>query len=613
MSDELLPYYNRELAFIRRLGAEFAETHPKIAGRLRLGPDTAGDPHVERLIEAFAYLNARTRHKLDDDFPEIAEAMLGVLYPHFQRPLPPMAIAQFVLDRRQGELTAGYTIPTESPLETDTIDGEPCRFHTSYPVTLWPFELVSAELKGQPFAAPVVAYSSKSQAVLRLVFRCFSKNLNFSQLSLDNLRFYLHGQSQHVFPLYEMLFTSVLGVAVAQSAADRDATFLRPECLRQVGFERHEGMFPYPARSFLGYRLATEYFAFPQKFLFFDLAGLGGNTLKKIGNQLEVFIYLGRSTTDLEQNVTADMFRTGCAPIINLFKQRAEPIALTQTQTEYRVVPDARRPQSFEIYSIDRVGAVSPDNEQIEYKPFYSFKHAVDAREETSFYHAVRRPAGSGGNGRDQGTEVFLMPVDLKFSPATAANWTLDVETTCLNRDLAPRITFGEGHASLRLAAGGPLSKIAVLTGHPTPTLRPALKYGAVWRLISHLTLNHLSLVNTENGADALREILKLYDFHDSAETRTMIEGILAVRSRRIVGRAAEDARGGFCRGVEVGVHFDEDRFAGSGLFLFACVLERFLGLYCNINSFSKLVVTTNRREGELRRWPPRAGEAVLI
>jgi type VI secretion system protein ImpG len=205
------------------------------------------------------------------------------------------------------------------------------------------------------------------------------------------------------------------------------------------------------------------------------------------------------------------------------------------------------------------------------------------------------------------------MPVDLKFSPATAANWTLDVETTCLNRDLAPRITFGEGHASLRLAAGGPLSKIAVLTGHPTPTLRPALKYGAVWRLISHLTLNHLSLVNTENGADALREILKLYDFHDSAETRTMIEGILAVRSRRIVGRAAEDARGGFCRGVEVGVHFDEDRFAGSGLFLFACVLERFLGLYCNINSFSKLVVTTNRREGELRRWPPRAGEAVLI
>ena len=187
------------------------------------------------------------------------------------------------------------------------------------------------------------------------------------------------------------------------------------------------------------------------------------------------------------------------------------------------------------------------------------------------------------------------------------------METTCLNRDLAPRLTFAEGHASLRLTAGGPLSRINVLTGRPTPTLRPALKHGALWRLISHLSLNHLSLIDHEDGADALREILKLYDFNDSAETRTMIDGILGVRSRRVVGRAADDARGGFCRGVEVAVHFDEDRFSGSGVFLFASVLERFLGLYCTINSFSKLVVTTNRREGELRRWSPRAGEAVLI
>ena len=613
MSDELLPYYNRELAFIRRQGAEFAETHPKIAGRLRLGPDTAGDPHIERLIAAFAYLNARTRHKLDDDFPEIAEAMLGVLYPHYQRPVPPMAVAQFVLDRRQGELTSGYAIPTQSPLETDTIEGEPCRFRTCYPVTLWPFELVSADLKGQPFSAPAVPYSSKAQAVLRLVFRCFTKTLNFSQLSLENLRFYLHGQSQHVFPIYEMLFNNVLGVALAESPADREPVLLRPNCLSQVGFEREEGMLPYPARSFLGYRLLTEYFAFPQKFLFFDLAGLGGKTLIKAGNQLEIFIYLNRTTTDLEQNVTADMFRLGCAPIINLFKQRAEPIALTQAQTEYRVAPDARRPLAFEIYSVDRVTAVSPNNEQLEYKPFYSFKHAVEEREQTAFYHAVRRPAGSGAIARDQGTEVFLMPVDLNFSPAAAADWTLDVETTCLNRDLAHRLTFAEGHAALRLTAGGPLARISVLTGRPTPTLRPALKHGALWRLISHLSLNHLSLINTENGADALREILKLYDFNDSAETRAMIEGVLGVGSRRVVGRAADDARGGFCRGVEVAVHFDEDRFSGSGVFLFSSVLERFLGLYCTINSFSKLVVTTNRREGEMRRWSPRAGEAVLI
>jgi type VI secretion system protein ImpG len=163
------------------------------------------------------------------------------------------------------------------------------------------------------------------------------------------------------------------------------------------------------------------------------------------------------------------------------------------------------------------------------------------------------------------------------------------------------------------LTTGAPVSRIECVSGGPTRTLRPALKRGAAWRLISHLSLNHLSLADENDGADALREILKLYDFVDSGETRAMIDGILSVRSRRVVGRVAGDLRGGFCRGVEVSLHFDEDRFAGSGLFLFAAVLERFLGLYCSVNSFSKLIATTNKREGELRRWPPRAAETVLL
>jgi type VI secretion system protein ImpG len=613
MSDELLPYYNRELAFLHRLGAEFAQAHPKIAGRLLLGPDTAGDPHVERLIEAFAYLNARTRHKLDDDFPEISDALLGVLYPHYQAPLPPLAVVQFQLDRAQGELTAGYAIPAATPLETDPIEGEPCRFRTAYPVTLWPCALESAALMGQPFSAPAISHARKSPAVLRLVLKCFSPDLSFQQLSLESLRFYLHGQAQHVFPLYEMLFHNVLGVALASSPADREPVVLGPECICPVGFAREEGLFPYPARCFLGYRLLTEYFAFPQKFLFFDLAGLSRQTLQKAGRELEIYFYFNRTRADLEQNVSETMFRLGCTPIVNLFPLRAEPIRITQTQTEYRVIPDVRRPLAHEIYSIDRVTAISPANEQVEYRPFYSFRHAADRRQQQTFWHAVRRPAGAEPGSRDAGTEVYLTLVDLGFSPSVPADWTLDVETTCLNRELAHHLIFREGHAALRLTGGAPISRIEVLTRQPTPTLRPALRRGALWRLISHLSLNHLSLVDSADGADALREILKLYDFQDSAETRSMIEGVLNVSGRRVVGRVVEGIHTGFSRGVEVKVHFDEDRFSGSSVFLFACVLERFLGLYCNLNSFSKLVVTTNRREGEIRRWPPRSGEAVLL
>ena len=612
MSDELLPYYNRELNFIRRLGAEFAQAHPKIAGRLLLTADGTEDPHVERLLEGFAYLNARIRHKLDDDFPEITDAMLGVLYPHYQVPVPSMAILGFVLDRGQGELTGGYSIPAESTLEADSPDGQPCRFRTCCPVTLWPIEVISANLMGRPFSAPSVPGAGDAVAVLRLVLKCYSKDVTFAQLKAGSLRFYLKGQDQHVFALYEVLLNNVLSVALADSPRDPRPTLLEPGCLRPVGFDRDQGMVPYPARSLLGYRLLTEYFTFPQKFLFFDLAGLGPATLRA-SNTLEIYCYLGRSLLELEQNVTADTFRLGCTPVVNLYRQRAEPIALTHTESEYRVVVDARNPLAGEVYSIDRVAATSPDNEQVEYQPFYSFKHASERSGQKVFWHAVRRAAGhEGGRGGDLGTEVELSLVDLGFAPSAPADWTLDVEMTCLDRDRPRRLPAGEGQPVFRLSRGAPVSRIECLT-RPTATLRPALKRGALWRLISHLSLNHLSLADTDEGADALREILALYDFADSAQTRATIEGITSVRTRRVVGRSMGEPRGGFCRGIEVTILFDEERYSGTGVYLFASVLERFLGLYCSVNSFSRLIATTNKREGELRRWLPRAGESVLL
>jgi type VI secretion system protein ImpG len=612
MSDALLPYYNRELSYIRRLAGQFAAAHPKIAARLRLGPESSEDPHVERLIEAFAYLNARTRRKLEDDFPENTEALLGVLYPHYQVPIPSLAIVQFDLAAEQNGLTAGATLPRHTQLETEPIQGLPCRFRTGYPVTLYPIELRAASLSRPPFAAPTTPHLPQAAAVLHLILGCRDETVGFADLSLDSLRFFLKGQPQHVYRLYELLFNHTLGVALANSANDPAPVFLDPGCLRPVGFERDEGLLPYTARSFVGYQLLTEFFAFAPKFLFVDLAGLSNGVLRRAGNQLEVFMYLNRTVPELEQNLSADTFRLGCTPVVNLYAQRAEPILLTQTDYEYRVVPDARRPLAHEIYSVDRVTASARDGTAVDFRPFFSVKHAHDGQAGQTFWHAVRRPAEGGEGPTDPGTELFLSLVDLEFEPSAPADWTVAVETTCLNRDLPGRLPFGGGQPRLQLSEGGALvGRIACLTP-PTPTLRPALKHGALWRLISHLLLNHLSLVENSDQADALREILKLYDFSDSPETRTMIDGVVAVQSRRITGRPRGQGAEAFCRGVEVTVRFDEEKFTGSGLFLFACVLERFLGLYCSMNSFTKLIATVKGREGELRRWPPRMGEKVL-
>lgn len=610
MTDELLPYYQKELAFIRRLGAEFAESNPKIAGRLRMNDEGTDDPHVGRLIEAFAYLNARTRHKLEDDFPEITDSLLGVLYPHYQRPVPAMSIVQCVADPAQGQLTTGYKIPRGTAVETEPIDGEPCRFQTCYPVQLWPFEVREAALHGRPFQAPATRHSGTAAAVLHLVLECTAPEVNFRQFDLQRLRFFLKGQSSHAHAMHELLLNGAVEIAMVSSNLDREPIVLRPENLRPVGFERDEGMLPYPARSFLGYRLLTEYFAFPEKYMFVDLVGLNRSLLVQFEKRLEIFVYLERTSADLEHHVDADMFRLGCTPIINLFTQRAEPLQLSHTEHEYRVVPDARRPLAYEVYSIDQVTASSPDGDEIEFQPFYSFRHAAAARRQRTFWYAARRPASSSSIAPDEGTELFLSFVDLGFSPSAPADWTVDIQTTCLNRDLPHRLPFGGDQPRMSIG-GAPLSRLVCLTA-PTRTFRPALKHGAMWRLVSHLSLNHLSLQG-EKGLDAFREILNLYDFADSAATRARIQGLVGMSSRRVVGRSSSGPTGGFCKGVEMTLQFDETAYTDHGLFLFASVLEAFLGMYCSVNSFTKTIATTKQREGELRRWPPRAGEKALV
>ena len=252
MRDELLTYYERELAFLRQMGAEFGEKYPKIASRLLLEADKCEDPHVERLIEAVAFLAARVHLRLDDDFPEITESLLNVLYPHYLAPIPSMSIAQFALDREQGKLTSGYYLPVETALFSRPIQGTPCRFRTCYPVTVWPIEITSAMLDSLD---PVDTRGRWEEAVLRLEFKCFN-DTNFSQLRtgetdgkaqpIDSLRFFIDGEPQITYGLYELLFNNAVRVevsaAVQRRGPQRSSTpqkvVLPPGSIRQVGFER---------------------------------------------------------------------------------------------------------------------------------------------------------------------------------------------------------------------------------------------------------------------------------------------------------------------------------------------------------------------------------------
>jgi type VI secretion system protein ImpG len=214
---------------------------------------------------------------------------------------------------------------------------------------------------------------------------------------------------------------------------------------------------------------------------------------------------------------------------------------------------------------------------------------------------------------------VYLNLVDLDFDPRLPAAASLLVRTTCTNRDLARQLQRAGEQLYFELEAVAPLAGIRTVRT-PTLPLRPSRRRGAYWRLISHLSLNHLSISDPLEGKAALQEVLRLYDFSDPESgqqlaevNRLLIEGITSLSSRRVVGRTGSGAASGFARGVEVTIEFDEDRYVGTGAYLFASVLERFLGLYASLNSFTQLVARTKQGEGVLRRWPPRAGEQVLV
>lgn len=610
MVDHLLPYYNRELAFLRNLAGEFAQAFPKVAGRLRLSADTAEDPHVSRLLEGVAFLNGRIAAKLDDDFPELVDALLETLYPHYLAPIPSMAVVQFTA---QPDLTGPYVAPRGSELDTELVRGESCRFRTCYPATLWPITLEAATLTGRPLVAPPNPRAADAAGALRLSLRCLAADMTFDQLQPDALRFFLRGQPQQAYALYELLFNNAVSVAVADGADDLNPVILPPDCIRPVGFGPDEGMLPYPARAQLGYRLLTEFFAFPEKFLFFDIVGLGAKTLLKSGSKLEIFIYLNRSAGDLERAVSRDNFALGCAPAVNLFTQRAEPIPLDQSLPEYRVVPDVRRQGALEVYAIQNVTSADATAHVTQHHPFFGQHHGGEGRD-GPYWTAVRRPAG----GRDPGGEVFLSLVDLDFDPSQPADSVLTVETLCCNRDLPGQLPFGGGHPHMKLTQGAAgVKSIACLTP-PTPTLRQSNRRGHRWRLISHLSLNHLTISGGPQGLEALKEMLRLYDFRDSAETRAVIDGLTKVESKR--GTARAPARPGdvawgdaMVRGVDIALEIDQARLAGHGLYLFGSALDQFFGLYCTVNSFTRLTVTLKGRQGKLKTWPARAGERPLL
>ncbi|MEO7084295.1 MAG: type VI secretion system baseplate subunit TssF [Gemmatimonadaceae bacterium] len=627
MREQLLHYYERELTYLRRMGAEFAERYPKVASRLMLEPNKCEDPHVERMLEAFAFLAARVHLKIDDDLPEISETLLNVIYPHFVRPIPAMSIVQFRLDPEQGKMTTGYRAPRGTMLYSRPVDGVACKFRTCYDTTLWPVDVSAVQWTAPDRLRPPVRLGD-AIGVLRIELRC-QTDVSFAKLGARHLRFYLDGSGNLTAALYELLNTAGRDIVVREvggATPQSPKTITLPaSAIQPAGFGPDEGMLPYPGRSFEAYRLVQEYFAFPEKYLFFDLHGMDAIAAAGMGQTIEILVPVAQFERSdwrgmFEAGVNESTLRLGCTPIVNLFRQTSEPLIVTQRKPDYQLVADVRRRLTTEIFSVDDVTAISPDSERpLRYRPFFAPKTAPEplARrstdrvpadlDESLFWMAKRRESAWRS---DEGTDILLSFVDRSGRTANPDHDAITARLTCFNSDLPSRLPFGAGGSDFELDTPGPVREIAALV-KPTRVIQPPLGAGQTWRLISQLSLNYLSLV--DSGEESLRETLRLYDFGETPSARKQISGISSVRSAPTFARIVTEHGLTFARGRKVEIEFDEEQFAGGGVFLFGTVLERFLGLYASLNSFSVLTATTRQRRRPVHEWPARSGWKALL
>lgn len=609
--ESLLDYFERELKYLRRRGTDFAKRYPSIAGKLELQSTGSADPHVERLIEAFAFLTARIHRRLDDDFPEITDALLSVIQPQFLAPIPSLAIAQFDIDPSQGKATEALRISSGSVLRSPPVRGEPCLFRSCYDVDIWPIKVLHAELVSvQPDDAP----PPSARSLLRIRIGTLDQS-PLAELGLDKLRFYLHGSEQTPYFLYDFLTQNASEIHVAYSV---DGGGLRThrlpnEVIQPVGFGPSEGLLNHSPLTPLAYRLLLEYFAFPQKYLFVDIGQLSQYVRLCMGSDLEIRIFSQHLPTTSARDIDSSTLQLGCTPVSNYFVRHAEPIRVTHRKTEYRVVPNKFAPDAVEVCDILSVqGMPTSDHEQVTYRPFYSLSHSSSETERgfDSYYYPSRQESH---RAKQDGTptEVYLTFVNMNGDPSVIQDDILRVTSLCCNHNMPSQLPFGESRSDFQL--DGPLAANVRCLTKPTPSLRIPGRRGLYWRLISQISLNQVTLTSPEYALTTIQELLRLFDFVDSNVTRQHIHGILRLTGRPVAARVSGNGGSGMARGVELTMQLDPTKFVGGSSALFSSVLEHFFGLLAPMNSFTRLCVELRGHEGFAYSWPARSGERSLI
>jgi type VI secretion system protein ImpG len=628
MDPRLLKHYNNELHFMHEMGAEFAHSYPKIAARLGIENEQCADPYVERLLEGFAFLTARVQLKIEEEFPKFCQQLLNMVYPDFLAPRPSMALVCMSPDSNDSSTAEGFLLERGTHLRSGLgADMQTsCVYTIAQDVTLYPLEVVRAEYLGNrsSLAKLGIKPQRKVTAGIRIELNTLG-GTTLADLDMDELPLFLAGSGHIPLWIYEQILNHKCGLSIVTGEKGKTVvTDLPVNNVHRMGFDEKEAMLNFQSRSFDGYRLLREYFAFPERFRFINVCGLSKALKDQEGERFDIVIHLSERKSDLENVVDHRNFQLFCTTAINLFEKRSDRIHINDKNFEYHVIPDRSKPLDFEIYQIQGVtGYGSKAEDQQKFVPFYGMNNNDRNDEHAAYYTVQRRPRITSSRQRAQGArsgylgqEVFVSLVDEQEAPYRSGLSQLGLRTLCTNRDLPMQIPLGQKGGDFTLEINAPVDNIRCVAGptRPGPSssgsspgeMTTTGEYA--WNLISHLSLNYLSLIDqdAEEGATALRELLGLYSNY-STNSERQINGILSVHARSVTRRLPIPGPISFGRGLEITIVLEEASFEAGGMYLFGSVLEEFFSKYVSINNLTETVVRSDR-DIEIARWPVRMG-----
>ena len=623
MDPRLLRYYNQELRYLREMGGEFAREFPKIAGRLGMEGMEVADPYVERLIEGAAFLAARVQLKQDAEYPQLSQRLLEMICPNLSAPVPSMLVAR-IKPANDPNLINGFRIARGSTLigpET-AMSRTRCEFRTAQDMVLTPIKVAGAEyfLNAADLNLSNLPLPERPRSGVRLKLE-LPAGVAFSQLKLATLRFYIGGLGDVALRLHELVVGACVGLLVGASSRGNESArqFLGPGQVRAVGFGDEEAMLPVTLRGLAGTRLMQEYFAFPQRFLFVDVGGLGAAFGKTAGNAFEIVFLFSRYVAPLEGAVEPDSFQLHCVPAVNLFERRADRLHLEEGATAYHLVPERTASLDYEVFDVLSVKAFRESSEEQVFMPLFATPQAEPAADH-AYYSSVREPRLPSERGKREGprsgyvgTETFLSLVDSREVPYGGALRQLAVQVRCTNRDLPLFMPTGQAGGELILNASAPIEGIYITAGPSRP--QSAMREGGIaWRLLGLLSLNYLSLLDSdaESGALALREILSLFAGAADVGLKRQIEGVRSVGVKPIVRRHPVPGPIAFSRGLEVRITVDDLSFEGGSAALLVSVLHQYFSRHVSMNSFVQTVLASMTR-GEVMTWAPRLGARAAL